>query len=398
VNILKELKLKETIPLYNENSYIKYFQAKVVSCSEQKITEEGQLYQVVLDATAFFPEGGGQPSDRGILDSVQVLDVQESEGIIYHTVTAPLTVGTEVTGEIDWNRRFDLMQHHTAEHIVSGLVHKNYDFDNVGFHMGSDAITIDFNGILTEKDIRNIEWQANQCIYSNISVRAEFPSAGELKEMDYRSKKELTGKVRIVTIPETDVCACCAPHVNFTGEIGCIKLISCQKYKGGVRVSMLCGSRALQDYNKKESSVSEISNLLSAKLYEVQDAVKKMKDENTDLKLSLGNLQKQLLTYKAERIPSDDNFIIFDNEIPPALLRSYGNLLTERCQKVCYIFTSTAQDEYKYVAASKTMDVRTIATELNQTFHGRGGGSKEMVQGSLTGTKEAIEHFIKELA
>ncbi|BCJ94989.1 hypothetical protein acsn021_25580 [Anaerocolumna cellulosilytica] len=335
---MKEDKHQETMQLYNENSYIKCFQAKVVSCSEQTSTKEKHLYQVVLNATAFFPEGGGQPSDIGILGAAEVIDVQELEGVIYHTVTAPLTVGAEVTGEIDWNRRFDLMQHHTAEHIVSGLVHKNYGFDNVGFHMGTDAITIDFNGVLSENDIRNIEWLANQCIYSNVPVKIEFPSAGKLKEMEYRSKKELTGNVRIVTIPEADVCACCAPHVKYTGEIGCIKLISCQKYKGGVRITMLSGNRALQDYNKKESSVSEISNLLSAKLYEVQDAVKKLKDENADLKLTLFNLQKQLLIYKAERIPADDSYIIFDNDISPALLRSYGNLLTERCQKVCHRF------------------------------------------------------------
>ncbi|WMJ88143.1 alanyl-tRNA editing protein [Anaerocolumna sp. MB42-C2] len=389
-----------TIQLYNQDSYIKTFQATVLTCVKQLKEEQPDKpsYIVTLDVTAFFPEGGGQPSDTGNINGIIVIDVQEDDGIIYHIMEAPLSIGETVSGEINWDRRFDLMQHHTAEHIISGLIHKYFGYDNVGFHLGSEVVTIDFNGNLTEEDIRNIELKANLAVYENVPIKVTYPSSQELKELDYRSKKELSGNIRIVTIPGYDICACCAPHVALTGEIGGIKITSYQKYKGGVRISMLSGIRSLKDYNKKEKSVTDISVILSAKPDEVKDAVKNLKNENQTLKGQLLNVQNQILAYKAAAFQTGtDSICVFDKDVASASLRTYGNLLLEFCKGICAVFTTTDDQEYKYVLASKTMDVRPLGKSLNETFGGKGGGSKEMVQGSVRGKKEDIEAFINNI-
>lgn len=380
----------KTHKLYDLDSHTKAFQAKVVSC-EPIETTNGTTYQVVLDQTAFFPEGGGQSADLGFLNNIAVIDVQETDDIIYHTMMEPINPGTVVQGEIDWNTRFDLMQQHTGEHIISGLVHHYYGYDNVGFHMGSDAITIDFNGTLTQENLRKIEQDANLAVYKNLPVLVTFPTSEELKNLNYRSKKELSGNVRIVTIGDYDICACCAPHVALTGEIGGIKIISSQSYKGGVRISMLCGLRALEDYNKKEENVLAISSLLSAKPYEVKEAVISLKEENATQKLQINELYHKIFQLKANTIlPSDSPLWIFDNEIPAKSIRNYANLLLQKDFPILGVFSSDHNEEYKYILASKQLDVRPLAQLLNQQLSGKGGGSKEMAQGSLSGSKEDI--------
>mgnify|MGYP001384012594 FL=1 len=398
---------ENTKRLYYLDSHMQRFEGKVLDCIKKE-----DMYLIVLDKSAFFPEGGGQPADTGefrISSSsipIQVIDVQDEDDIIYHTVKEPIEIGTEVLGCIDFDIRFRAMQHHSGEHIVSGLVHSIFGYDNVGFHMGSDAVTMDFSGTLMEEDIRKVEFLANEAVYKNVPIIETYPSQEALKELDYRSKKELTGQVRIVSIPDSvhrdgnisnsyyDVCACCAPHVYKTGEIGIIKLISYMKYKGGTRVSMLCGYKALEDYNRKETNVLRISSLLSAKPYEVADAVNRTKEELNSLKVSMSNLQIQLLEYKAKEIPEDSiNVCLFD-QIDPKNLRRYCNTLMERCKGIVIIFTSSKENEYKYIIGSKTEDVKELGKELNNSFNGRGGGSKNMVQGSLIGNEKDIKAFI----
>lgn len=401
---------ENTKRLYYIDSHMQRFEGKVLDCIEKE-----NSYLIVLDQTAFFPEGGGQSADKGEVKInsssaiIEVIDVQDKDDIIYHTVTNPMEIGTIVTGCIDFDARFIAMQHHSGEHIVSGLVHSNFGYDNVGFHMGSDAVTMDFNGILTEDDIRKIEYLANEAVYKNVPMIETYPSKEELKKLDYRSKKELTGQVRIVSIPDSvdregnisdsyyDVCACCAPHVYRTGEIGIIKLISFMKYKGGTRVSMLCGYEALEDYNRKENNVLSISSILSSKPYEVADAVKRIKEEANSLKGTMSNLEMQLLEYKAKEIPDDStNVCLFDNDIEPGNLRRYCNIVIERCSGFAALFTGSNEAGYKYIIGSKTMDVKNLGKELNEVFGGRGGGSKEMVQGSIIGKQEDIQAFIRE--
>lgn len=399
--------IEKTIKLYDENSCLSEFSARVLSCREIASSKENKVYEAILDATAFFPEGGGQACDTGCLNGIEVIDVQEKEEVIYHTLTAPVTEGLTVKGEINHIRRFDFMQQHTGEHILSGLVHKHFGYDNVGFHLGTDMVTIDFSGALKEEDLRAMEELANAAVFQNIPVTAYYPTDEVLRSLNYRSKKELSGAVRIVTIEGIDTCACCAPHVKFTGEVGLIKIVSFQSYKGGTRLEILCGGRALKDYNRKEKNVQNISVLLSAKIYETDEAVKRLKDEKSALEGKLSALSLKLISYKAASVPAGaKSYAVFDNEIEDNQLRNYANLLKERRDGIIGIFipaekdTDIAKDsalkqEYRYILCSKNADIRPLGVELNKAFNGRGGGSKEMVQGSITGSKDEIAGFIE---
>lgn len=278
-----------TIKLYETDAYLGEFTATVKTC----ISEAG-ICKVELDQTAFYPEGGGQPADCGTLGEARVLDVQETNGTIWHTVTEILEPGTEVVGKIDFDRRFSNMQNHTGEHIVSGIVAREYGCRNVGFHMGSEVVTVDFDSVLTEEQLFDVEMEANDAVLKNVPVTVSYPSKEELETIDYRSKKEIEGQVRLVTVEGYDCCACCGTHVSHTGEIRLIKILNVQHYKGGVRVSMLCGEPAFRDYMVKHSNIVGIAQLLSVKPEEAGDAVVRLRDKNIELKKELKKLKKQM--------------------------------------------------------------------------------------------------------
>ena len=259
-----------TEKLFYKDSHLSEFEAEVVSCCPG----ENGLFEVELDRTAFFPEGGGQYADTGLLGEAKVLDVQEESGRIIHFTDAPLETGSRVKGSLDWEERFMKMQQHTGEHIVSGLVHSRFGYRNVGFHLGSEDCTMDFNGEITLEELADIELEANCAVWKNLKVETVYPPRGELERMEYRSKIEIEGPVRIIVIPGYDRCACCAPHVGRTGEIGMIKLTNIQRYKGGVRVTMLCGVRALADYAVKQQQAKTVGAMLCAKENETAEAVR----------------------------------------------------------------------------------------------------------------------------
>lgn len=381
----------KTEKLYYENTYLRTFTANVLDCIEQ-----GENYAVILNRTAFYPEGGGQPADIGVINTVNILDVHEKDGIIIHTTDKPLNVGTTVMGGINWTHRFSLMQQHSGEHIVSGIVNRLFGLDNVGFHMGSKTVTVDFNGDLSEDNLALIELLANEAVNRNIPFQISYPSADELKALNYRSKKELTGKVRIVTVPGYDVCACCGTHVAMAGEIGVIKLLNPQKYKGGTRVNLLCGSKAIADYNEKEKSVNAISVMLSAKAEEVQNSAARLLEENTALKQQIVALQDQIFESKAACIQDGAQSIcLFEKDLAPNDLRKFCLLLCEQCNHVAVVFSGSDETGYKYALGSTSLDVRPLGKELNNAFAGRGGGSKELVQGSVSGMKIELELFFE---
>lgn len=380
-----------TEKLFYEDSHMVSFSAVVRSCEK---SQDG--YEAVLDRTAFFPEGGGQYADTGQLGGVHVLDVQEREGMIYHKTDAPLEAGAEVEGTIDWTERFSKMQQHSGEHIVSGLIHSTYGYDNVGFHMGKDAITMDFNGVLTREQVKDIEYRANEAVVKNLDICVTYPSKEELAEIAYRSKIEIEGQVRIVEIPGYDTCACCAPHVKKTGEIGMIKLTGVQNYKGGVRISMLCGFRALEDYNEKLGSVREISVLLSAREYEISEEVQRLKEELALKKSKIAELQQKILSYKVQEIPENEPLMmLFEAELSGNAPRELMNLLLEKGTEIVAVFAGNDAEGYRYVIGSRKRDVRPFAKALNATFSGRGGGKPEMVQGSLNGREEEIRKEVQ---
>jgi alanyl-tRNA synthetase len=382
---------KVTEKLFYEDSHMITFSAVVKAC--EKV---GDYYEAVLDRTAFFPEGGGQYADMGYIDDVKVLDAHERDGVIYHKVEKELPVGKQVEGRIDWEERFSKMQHHSGEHIVSGLVNSIYGYDNVGFHMGKDAVTMDFNGALSKEQLKEIEKKANEAVVKNLDIQVLYPSKEELSEINYRSKIEIEGQVRIVIVPGYDTCACCAPHVKKTGEIGLIKLIGVQNYKGGVRVSMLCGFRAIDDYEAKSESVKRISVLLSAKEAEVADEVARLKEELASHKGRVAEMEQKLLQYKVNELPENEALVVlFESDLSGDAPRELANLLLGRGTEVGAVFAETGTNQYRYVIGSKSVDVRSFAKMLNEKFAGRGGGKPEMVQGSVSGAAEVIKEAVE---
>jgi alanyl-tRNA synthetase len=382
----------ETKKLYYEDSYLKTFTARVTECAKQNET-----YSVVLDRTAFYPEGGGQPADIGVLNTVNVLDVHEHDGVIVHTTDRPLAVGSLVSGGIHWPHRFSLMQQHSGEHIVSGIVSRLFGYDNVGFRMGAKGVTVDFNGELNEYDQALVEYLANEAVYRNLPIQIGYPSPEKLAVLNYRSKKELSGEIRIVTVSDCDVCACCGTHVANTGEVGVIKLLTSQRYKGGTRISLMIGSKALADYDQKALSVDAISVLLSVKPEEVFTGTEHLLAENNALKQEIVALHDQIFEAKASLVENGTkNICLFEEDLMPNDLRKFCLLLCERCNGTAVVFSGNDQTGYKYAIGSKSDDVRPLGKEFNQIFHGRGGGSKELVQGSVTGTKDELELFFKD--
>lgn len=377
--------------LYYEDSYLTDFQSTVISCTPTA----GGKYQVVLDQTAFYPEGGGQPYDLGTLGDASVLEVHEKNGQVLHTTDLPLDQGSTVLGVIDWGRRFTHMQNHTGEHILSGIIHKRFGYDNVGFHMGTDAVTVDFNGVITPEQLAEIESEANSVVFANVPVITAYPSAEELRVLDYRSKKELSGDVRIVTIPDGDVCACCGTHVKATGAIGMIKTVGMIHYKGGVRISMLCGWDAIADYGKRQKQVADISHLLSAKADAVTDAVAKLKAEAAEKDLLINQLYQQLFAEKIAALPDQDQpLCLFEQKLTPVQLRQFCTMLYEQNKGSIVAVCSWNGTAYQFALGSGSMDVRTASKRFNQKLNGRGGGSSMMVQGIWNSTEEEIRRTV----
>lgn len=383
-----------TEKLFYENSYIQSFEAEVLACEKQE-----DYYEIVLDKTAFFPEGGGQSADRGFLNGISVSDAREKNGIVYHITSQPIHPGTPVSGEIDFKERFSKMQQHTGEHIISGIVHRRFGWHNVGFHLGSEIVTMDFDGALNADELADIEYQANEIAFSNRKVEISYPAKEDLEKLEYRSKIEIEGQVRIVTIPGVDVCACCAPHVNNTGEIGMIKIVDAQKYKGGTRVSMLCGFRALQDYRTKERNINQISVVLSAKPDLSAEAVFRQKEELQHDKDRMIYFQGKYIEEKAGRIPDGGDghigMLLFEEDLDSGMMRKYVNLSVGKTDGISGCFVGDDQNGYRYVLGSETLDVRSISGEMNRDLDGKGGGKPGMVQGSVNGTKEQILNVMK---
>lgn len=382
--------------LYYQLPYVKTFMGVVETCEP---SDKGD-WVVTLSRTGFYPEGGGQPSDTGTLGQVPVLYVWEKGDQVYHRVAGPLQTGQLVEGVIDWQRRYDHMQHHTGEHILSGLIHGKYGYDNVGFHMGEQAVTIDFNGVLTWDQLEELEDEANRIVWANVPVQEAFPSPEKRNEMDYRSKKELTGDVRIITIPGADVCACCGTHVENTGEVGMIKVTGMIHYKGGVRISILCGRKAVLDYRRRVHQDGKISSLLSAKENQLSEAVERLKEENAGLQGRLAQLRREYFQMKTESLPKKSGpLALAQDGLDPAALRQLVTMLFRqgRGDTVLVISENGQTGSFFYVIGSEKQDVRPLGKELNRLLNGRGGGSAQMVQGTFGKNKEEIiEGFLQE--
>ena len=382
--------MTETRRLYYEDVYKKEFTATVVECRERK-----KGYAVILDESAFYPEGGGQPSDVGTLGDVQVTEVHEKDGELLHYTDKPLEAGTKVEGKIDWNRRFDLMQQHSGEHMVSGIIHEKYGYDNVGFHMGSDVITVDLNGMLDEAQLAEIEQEVNQKIWEDKEVVITYPTAEELKTLDYRSKKELTGQVRIVTFPGADVCACCGTHVTHTGEIGMVKFLSIVKFRDGVRIEMICGKRVLDYLNMVNEQNHQISVKLSAKMEKTADAVQRLQDENFRLKGAVARMEEEMFQAEAKKWEDSGSVLIFKEGLEADSVRKLADAVMNTCEGCCAVFSRNEDGSYKYAMGEIDGDLRQFTKEMNVALNGRGGGKPFFVQGSVQATEAEIRNFFE---
>ena len=379
-----------TAKLYETDPYVQTFTATVLVC-----TPAGEQFAVQLDRTAFYPEGGGQPCDTGALGTALVTDVQEHGGVITHTVSAALPVGQTVEGRIDWARRRDHMEQHTGEHILSGTLHRLFGAENVGFHIGSDAVRMDTNIPISAEGLKAAETAANRIIWENVPVSITYPTREELAALTYRSKKEIEGQVRIVTIPGADVCACCGTHTAFTGAVGQIKILAAENYKGGVRLSIVCGGRALEAAQAMRARQAEIGALLSAKSSETANAVHRVYDEYTALKFTHFGLCSQLFeALAAQATPGADAIRIVPGLDPDGLHR-LAVRLSEATTGLCAALTPNGKGT-GYCLARAGGDVRALTKALNTALNGRGGGKPGICQGSCAATPEQVEDFLKE--
>ncbi len=380
----------ETRKLYYEDCHLREFKATVLSCEE---TKKG--WQIRLDATAFYPEGGGQACDLGALGGVRVLDVREQGEQVIHLCDGPLAVGAEVAGTIDWARRFDQMQQHSGEHILSGLIHKHFGYHNVGFHVGSGVMEVDFDGPMTLEEVLELEKKANEAVWANLPIRCWYASPEELPTVGYRAKKDLPWPVRIVEVPGFDKCACCGVHVEHTGEIGLIKVLSVAKFHQGVRIQMLCGSRAYQHLNQVYEQNRQVSQAFSAKVLETGAAALRMNEALTAEKFRANGLEKQVFAQIAESYVNCGDVLLFRSGLTPAGVRDLAEAIATVCGGTAAVFSG--EDIYHNVClVHKSADVKTLGTEMNQKLNGRGGGKPGFFQGSVKATQEQIRQFFLE--
>ena len=378
--------------LFYKNVYLKECDAEVLSIEESK-----NGYDVVLTQTIFYPEGGGQSCDTGFINEAHVTSVKRKNDVIIHTVDKELKVGEKVHLKLDWERRYDHMQNHTGEHILSGIIHKLYGYENVGFHMDEEKIQADYDGVLNKEDVEKIEKEINEVIHQNIPVVETYPTDTELETLEFRSKKELVGKVRIITIDDVDICACCGTHVKSTAEVNLIKILSFEKHKNGTRLEMMSGNRALKDYMQKHEQNTKLFQMFSVKPYGVYDAVNKLNNEYHSLQKDYVALQVEYLNSKVNTF-TESNYIldILDISLSMQAMRDYANKLIEKSKYVCVV-AKKDEENYLYVLASKTEKVNELSKKLNSILNGKGGGKDTFAQGSFHSTKEDIKEKIEEV-
>ncbi|MFR6359739.1 MAG: alanyl-tRNA editing protein [Sutterella wadsworthensis] len=377
--------------LFYRDPYVREFTSKVISCVEG---EKG--FEVMLEDTAFYPEGGGQPADHGTIDGAAVFDVRRTPAGIVHYCEKAFDVGQDVKGVLDWERRFDNMQNHTGEHVFSGIVNARFGFDNVGFHMDDDVITCDFSGVMTEEQVAEVERACNEAIVANVEVGISFPDAEALEKLAYRSKKALKGDVRIVDVPGCDRCACCGVHVRSTGEIGLIKVLSSMKHRGGTRVFFVCGIRALRDYEARIRETRAVSALLSAKPLEISSAVERVLAESAAKDARIAAMNRTIFDLKADADSrSGDAARRPGGRLHPFELRQFCVQLSE-AKKAPFIavMSETEPGVMSYVCAIPDDLLRPVSIALNKRLNGRGGGAKGFVQGSWKADETAVREAV----
>ena len=378
----------ETEKLYYTDPFISEFPATVLSCEAGK-----NGFQVVLSCTAFYPEGGGQPADHGTLNGVNVTDVHEKDGVIFHTCDKAVEVGQMVLGRIDWARRFDHMQQHSGEHIISGILCADYHCDNVGFHLGAETVTIDYNADISWEQALDAERKANEVIWADREVEIDYPYPEELAMLNYRSKKELTGKVRIVTFPEADCCACCGTHVLRAGQVGLIKVLSCQKFREGVRLEILCGKRALDYLGRTYDQAKAIGQQLSVKPQDTLAAVERLEAELSTAKMRMAHLEEAVFEAIAGENEGRGDVLLFQPAMRGDSVRKLADAVAKRSGGLAAVFAGEDRQYAYALVRADGQDISPLVKDLNKVLNGRGGGRSGFAQGSVQTDRATIEGF-----
>lgn len=382
----------ETEKLYYADPFLKEFTATVLTCDPGKTG-----FLVTLDRTAFYPEGGGQPADHGTLNGVAVTDVHEKDGVVVHTVEKAVEIGENVTGIIDWARRFDHMQQHSGEHILSGILCHDYHCDNVGFHLGADTVTIDYNTDISWEQALDAERKANEVIWADAPVEITYPSPAQLEALDYRSKKALTGQVRIVTFPEADCCACCGTHVLRAGQVGLIKVLSCQKFREGVRMEIVSGQRALAYLDHVYDQARSVGQRLSVKPGDILPAVERLEEEQTALKGREAAMEDQLFQRIAAEHAGAENVLVFQPTLRPDGVRRLADALAHQCSGLTAVFAGEDGHFNYALLRADGADINPQVKAMNSALHGRGGGRNGFAQGSVQASEGSIRNFFNNL-
>lgn len=370
--------------LYYLDSYCREFEATVVSCAEND-----DFFEIILDKTAFFPEGGGQASDTGYINGIEVFDVREKGETIVHKTNKPVAEGEKVFCTIDWDLRYARMQNHSGEHIISGIVHKMFGYTNSGFHMTDSLMTVDFSGPLSDEDIKKIEIESNLAIYKNASITSSFPTKEEAEHIEYRSKLDIESGLRLITIDGIDCCACCAPHVKYTGEIGIIKILNYAPHRKGTRLEMIAGIWALEDYINLHSSTKAMMKLLSSPRNEIYDAVVKQNEQISELRASNGYMSKKLALLELSPIEVGEKAYAICDNLSYDGLRHCANSLIDKGIKECVLFSKAEENSYLY-AVCGISDVADTVKKINSSLDGKGGGRGNYAQGKVNAMSEEI--------
>ena len=381
----------ETRKLYYEDCHLSEFTATVLSCTE---TPKG--FAVILDATAFYPEGGGQAADVGRLGSARVLHTREEGESVIHLCDSPLEAGTTVEGCLDYDHRFMRMQQHSGEHIVSGIINRRYGYHNTGFHMGSDVITIDFDGVIPAEELPAIEAQANSAVWQDLPIRCWIPSPEELPSVTYRTKRVLPWPVRIVQVPGFDSCACCGTHVARTGEIGLIKLFSAIPFRGGTRMEMACGSRALALLNQAYDQNRQVSQAFSAQIAETGAAARRMNEILAEQKYRIAGLEMRIFRSIARGCENAGDVLHFEENLDSTGVRELADAIAETCGGTAAVFSGTDSEGYAFCLVTRSGDLRQLGRDMTGALNGRGGGKPVCQQGRVQAGKANIEAFFAE--
>ncbi len=377
----------KTVRLFDGDAYVKDFTANVLSSRE-----DGNRYLTVLDRTAFFPEGGGQSSDTGAIGGVRVSHVFEKDGVIYHVTDSPVSCGAAECS-LDFAERYRKMQNHTGEHVLCGVAHNLWGAENVGFHLSDEYVRVDLDVYLDGEKVKRLERLANDVVTENHAVSSGYPAPEELPSLDFRSKDGIEGDVRLVRIEGVDLCACCAPHVRSTAEVGLIKVVDSIKYKGGTRLSIVCGSDAVRLFIAEHEELSSLAESYSVKRSDLASAVGRQREELSAVSYKLKRAERALMESELEKIaPTGGDLCFFYDGADPENVRGFLNGAAAKCN-IAAGFIGNDKEGYSYIIRSDMADLKALANEINGAIGGRGGGSPAMIRGTCSATRKTIEEY-----